>query len=748
MSNNELGQNKDLKQLIKHLGDLLRVLGSAVGASSLGVTIIYAVGFVVTNTSLLRYGAYELSLLRTEFLAAGISYSVLTIGMILLGAIVVDWLVKRLKMKILWAFLAIFLAGTLLLLVIPGVVKHFPAGLQWWNGFSRAITWGFLVALVGGIYVEYLDYKDFWRRLAAPAPELPEIIKPILCGVGLLLVALVSYGGYAYPHLPKSWGGGSPIYVEFVVEEEAMSMLETLGLRIGEGGLTERVTFLTESPERMFVVTQRGDTLSFDPNLVKASRFYGVDYYVSADAHLSMGDWYREQRQWGRAISEYNAALLIQADLLDALIGRGMAYSERYLESAEGDSSGLARDDLTEAIRQAKETMKALGQDEETKIKIEAALASAYYQLGRLRFYREEYKKASGDVREAIKIDLGFRSVAMLEKAFERRVLDYPDFRKEMYNMGDNELAAEYGALGNTLKADEPEKAAYVYKMAAQIARNAEDLPENRRKERSAHFHSLRAQVLESLSRNDEAYEAWRQAKEEDPNNWMYHYQFALLSYKRGLLEEVEHECATVLARGEEDLATIGCRILRGNVNRDEENEEADPQPGEDYAWAAEKAVAQRHPSYAASAYYNYARLKAGKGNADEAIRSLEKAVWLDRALSGKAELEGDFDVLRESASVDYYQRAIDPPIVMGIESDNEERTISFLLQEPANDFPERLTVLMQILPQADLVMLYGTGQDEPAEDQLLYTFELREGTPYSASELAGELRELLELPE
>jgi hypothetical protein len=50
-------------------------------------------------------------------------------------------------------------------------------------------------------------------------------------------------------------------------------MLEVLGLGVGEGGLTERVAFLNECPDRLFVVTQRRDTLSFDPALVKASRF-------------------------------------------------------------------------------------------------------------------------------------------------------------------------------------------------------------------------------------------------------------------------------------------------------------------------------------------------------------------------------------------------------------------------------------------------------------------------------------------
>jgi len=756
MSNDEQTQAKDLKYLTRHLGDLLKLFGSAVGASGLGVTIIYAMGFVVVNTSLLRHGAYELSLLRTEFLAAGISYSVLTLAMILLGAVAVDWFVAReeplLKgkpatrvldtVKVSFrttSLLVTFLGGAILLLVLRYVAGLFPAGVQLWQRFGRAVIWGYMVALVGGIYVEYLDRKGFWPKLTAPAPELPEIGKAILWGVGLLLVALVSYGGYAYPHLPKSWGGGSPIYVEFVVEEEAKPMLETLGLKVGDQGLTERVEFLTESDERIFVVTQRGDTLSFSPILVKASKFYDINYYVSAEVHLSRGDWYRGQRQWNSAISEYNAALLIQANLLDARVGRGIAHTEKYLESVRKESPDLqafrsADGDLTEAIMQAQ----AKGIEDASR----AALA--YYQRGRLRFHHAEYKdKTPQDLADAIRLDSSFLETAIIEEAFRDSILGDQEFRKDSYNMKDGELAERYGALGNTLVTGEPEKAAYAYDMAARIAQMATDLPDNMK--RSAHYHNLRAQVLESLSRNDEALGEWGQAIAADPKSWMYYYQFALLSYRRGLLDGVSDKCGIVVAREGKDLATIGCKILLGNVQRDQEN----PLKAiEDYDWAIKEAVAQGFPSFAAGAYYQWARLEARRGGTEQAIPLLEKAVWLDRSLSEKAALEGNFDVLRESAG---YQKAISPPIIVQISSDTDKRTVSFLLQAAVDDFSTRVTALTEISGRAALTKPDGSGQAESFEvsaDQLLYTFHLREDASYSAADLAGALRKLLGLAE
>lgn len=752
---NTINQDQDnLKQLIGHLGDLLKLLGSAVGASSLGVTLLYMVGFVVVNTSLLRHGAYDISLLRAEFLAAGISYAILTLGMILAGAAAVNWLVEHVEDFLsqseegeksvpltathrLTSLVIILFTGAVFLLSVNRVAHLFPAGFQWWQRFGRAVTWGYTVALVGGIYVEYLEREGFWREISAPTPAFPALINPMMLGVGLLMVALVSYGGYAYPYLPKSWGGGSPIYVEFIVVEESRHMLETLGLRIGDEGLSERVEFLTESEERIFVLTQQGDTLSFAPDLVQASKFYDIDYYVSAEAHLNRGDWYREQREWTAAIREYNAALLIQASLLEARIGRGMAHAERYIESARTDTPNnqayyAANNDLSEAILQT----------QSDEVKDDQQAAQAYYYRGRLSFYDQNKERAAQDVSWAIRLDPGYLQTAMLEEAFRADVLTDDAFRGEMYNMTVGELAEEYGTLGRFLASQSPEKAPAMYDMAANLAQKALDSPN--RLERSAYFYNLKAQALESLSRNEEALDAWRRTLELDPRNMAYHYQYARLAYARGLLEEAQAKCDVVFARGRVDSVTIDCRILQGNLNRDKE---MTSQAIEDYTWAAQKAIERGFPSSAASAYYQRARLEAKRGETERAIAWLSKSMWLDRSLKEKAEMESDFNVIRESSA---YQKALSPPVVVEIRSDLVERSIEFLLQEPADDFPEHVaTLVTQILQLTDVLQLNDAGHAELyaiSEDQRLYVFRLKADASHNAAEVAGVLRRLLGL--
>ncbi len=416
-----------------------------------------------------------------------------------------------------------------------------------------------------------------------------------------------------------------------------------------------------------------------------------------------------------------------------------MAHAERYIESARTDTPNnqayyAAYSDLTEAILQT----------QSDEVKDDQQAAQAYYYRGRLSFYYQDKERAAQDVSWAIRLVPSYLQTAMLEQAFRADVLANDAFRSKMYNMNVGELAEEYGALGRALASQSPEKAPAMYDMAANLAQKVFDSPN--RLERSAYFYNLKAQALESLSRNEEALDAWRRTLELDPRNMTYHYQYARLAYARGLLEEAQAKCDVVFARGRADAVTIDCRILQGNLNRDKEMIR---QALEDYTWAAQKAIELGFPTSAASAYYQRARLEAKRGDVERAIAWLSKSVWLDRSLKEKAEMESDFNVIRESSA---YQKALSPPTVVEIRSDILERSIEFLLQEPADDFPEHVAVLVtQVLQLTDVIKLNDAGHAELhaiSEDQRLYVFRLKEDAPHNAAELASMLRRLLGLTE
>lgn len=750
MSADSNNQQFDLGKLAEILEKLLKTLGSLAGVSSIVLGILYVMGFVITNTSLQRHGAYELSLLRAEFLAAGISFSVLTLVAILVGTMLIDPLANFLGSKadgrpllvlaIRGSFrpisvLIILVAGVLLLILTKSIVRTFSEGVKWWEQFGSALSWAYVVALSGGIYVKCLEQVDFWKKLVSSS--LPEIGQPILVGVCLLLVALVTYGAFAYQQLPRSWGGGNPIYVEFMIKEEARAMLTTLGLEIGQNGLTERVTFLNESPKRIYVITQRGDTLSFDPGLVEASKFYDVRFYVSADVHLSDGDWFREQGQWNRAIHEYDAALLISVDLFEARIGRGIVYVEKYIKSVQEGTPDQGA--YSSAVEDLMEAIKQIGEPAEEA----SRAAEAHYHLSHLHFFAKNEEEAFKNFTEAIKLDSSFREMIMLEGAFREAYLGKASFRKILYD-SDQVLADEYARLGNELReGDDIEKALTLYDVAISLAERFFPDDYGRR----AQYHVYRGDALEALSRMTEAIAEYNEARSLDPSVLRYSYKYAKLSYKQGLLQDAKDACQMVIdqIRNDtvEDTAPVGCLIVVGNVHRDYEEWDI---AIDSYSQAVRQSKALGATSFTADSYYEWARLEARRENAGGAIQYLENATWLNQAHAKDAESEVDFEPLHELVD---FQRALSPPIIVGIEVNTEEETIIFRLQDSVDDFPERVTVLTRILGEGALITSEDTGQAssvEISEDKLVYTFFLREDASYSSVDLASDLRNILAL--
>jgi tetratricopeptide (TPR) repeat protein len=60
----------DIENLIKHVAAIFGLIAGAVG-------LVYAIGFAIVNISLLSYGVYEVALVRTRYVSAGVAFLVL-----------------------------------------------------------------------------------------------------------------------------------------------------------------------------------------------------------------------------------------------------------------------------------------------------------------------------------------------------------------------------------------------------------------------------------------------------------------------------------------------------------------------------------------------------------------------------------------------------------------------------------------------------------------------------------------------
>jgi hypothetical protein len=801
MTNNGANETKDLKQFAASLGDLVKVLGGILGISGFATAVIIAIGFVVTNTRLLNYGAFELSLVRNEFLAAGISFVIITMSTVLLGAMVVLWLEEKVS-KPVTVFIAV--CGILFLWLVGPLVRSTSAGAAFIERLGPAFVWGSIVALIGGLFVAYLKDKGVGKELAQPNVEFSRVGKPILVGIIFLLVALVTFGGYAYPQIPKSWGGGSPVYVEFAVDPgEPTQLLESLGLEVGDNGLTERVIFLAASPKRIFIVTQQEDTLSFDPNLVKASKFYGPGYYSSAKRHLEDGDWYLGEREWEMAKKAYDEALLIERNLLAARLGRGIAFVEIYLDSIPSGTDGQvsnndarvgATNDLNAVIKEAEKAPQlAVIKDADGNVIINL-LVHAYYHLARVSYYPNGDEDWQEPLIYAIEKDESLKQKAFTDEPFRVRFGEDEELAlilgsSEALVLGstDQEITASEKAMSLAVTArelslkGEIEQALSVYQQAITLTVNLGD-------EFTPTLARLRSDfgdLLASEGRTQQAIDEYEAATIIATNTTRYKSQLARLYYETGMADEALTTCEPLLdgrqstdsqlaqesrpritptaAPSEEASAVptaapveqttdvevttdnVICLIIRANVTRDRQEWDGAIL---DYTNAAKLAAVELGaPTLASEAYYEWARLEARWGRDQAAVQKLERSVWLDTVRSTEAELEADFDPLRELAG---YQAALFPPNIVKIESDEEEGTISFLLQVPSDDFEQRVNALTQILQDQDLFAKDGSGlaeNFEPLEDSQKYIFYLNMDKDISANNLSSSLGRLLLLP-
>ncbi len=691
-----------------------------------------------------------------------------------------------------WAYLAV-LAAVLATAAIGSAairsawLRRFPSveltmetpliNFDWFKMNAGLFVWAYVFAVVGGICATYLgtrDYGKILRRGEGAQPDITMLIKLVVVIVVLLLSALISYGGWVYPDIPQSLAGGSPVFVEFIVKGEAVSMLETLSMTVGEGRLTERVEYLGQTADKVIVVTQDEDAVSFDAALVEASSFLPVEYSASADRHVDRAKSYRVQGKLKESIAEYDRALLIDSECVEALVGLGAVYTDQYVKAAEGlDYSALETD--IEGLGDLRVTAEghldnAIKHDPNCE-----HCGQAYYELARL-YAQPDYElarlgdqlaisgwDASNNLEEARKCDSEWLKKAMQDPDFDAGIKASERLRGTL-SASDVELVQAYEDLGYSLYAErqvedalqareQVEGALHAYQMAADLAERLL----TRGNVRSAENHAHMARIYTATRETGNAIDEYRKATELDESNAMYRHELASLYYAHDDFAGAIEVCNEVIESGRVDEYPVRDQIdfyvLRGNAYREVE---LWTEALSDYFEVADRTLEGDLGASAAKAFYHLALLetRSPEGNLELALTDLEKAIWLDRELSTVAQEEPDFDLLRKTREGEF-QTALSPPVIERIEV-SDTLTMTFHLSEPRGDFVRKLMVLTELAGLKSLVT-YGAEigewvgvqayEDfEISEDGLRYDFYLKEDADYNAEHLRSRLSELLGL--
>lgn len=459
-----------LKAFTDQLTRIIAVLTASVG-------VIYAVGFIVINSSLLSVGVLDLSLLRTGYLSAGLAYiflfaiiSGISIGVLyyvylpstrliirlirhglenlmLKSAIKRDWSRWLLRcaltvfgiafgLGIAASFVPLFYAEA----IFVGSLSFYFERINEVTGPNEPMFWWSLThAFIGffGLLAYHLT-----RTMARPRPRyfLERAARPILAGTVLVAyfgVMLVIYGQFVYKTFPQSLGGGGPLLVQFVGDTEFITELTEIGVQSVTPITTKKVELLMETNSK-YIVQVGKSGVSFDKSRVRGVRYYPVNFSIDREQRAQLAleqgiDAYKSQR-WDAFESFFDDANRLKPCFLDALVRQSFFYLEL-------DKYAKAKDGFDVVIR---------------CITIEPGFntkyAQAYYGLALVETRSSHPVEVIMNLKNAYSYDpQGIKNLVLLETRFNP-IKARPSFIELFFEQSGSKAGQAYAEVGKTVE--------------------------------------------------------------------------------------------------------------------------------------------------------------------------------------------------------------------------------------------------------------------------------------------------------
>ena len=239
-----------------------------VGAAS------YGVGLVIVNTHLLKYGVSQPTLLRADYVLAGLLWIVLTgiAGISVLGFLSTwryvrrDWRARHRVLAVIKAVLSpVLLPAALLFPVIflSAVRLQFDQLSFWIVVGILLLTGGLLIGAARTVVQEVRK----WRSQNKPFEEFP--VYEIVFQCFMALAALSAYSQWVYPELLPTYGGGRATSVRLVPAQGSTDIF-----RGAFGSATDQDTIfeLIGETDNWLIVTQRRRIPGTDEAAVRVRR--------------------------------------------------------------------------------------------------------------------------------------------------------------------------------------------------------------------------------------------------------------------------------------------------------------------------------------------------------------------------------------------------------------------------------------------------------------------------------------------
>jgi hypothetical protein len=226
------------------------------------ISSLYILGLIIINIYLWRFGIYDISPLRIQYILGGFCFVLFISAPILI--IVVPCLVwislERLFYKILLAFFSLFASCAILILILWFMLYDQTYSL-WGNIVSLLENYKDFILHLGLIIVSGLYVLRYVLRQKKSNENFirKKRFKIIISAIALLYFfsSFFSYALYIQPKVHKSFGGGRPILADILISPEGVSIVNSLEMDPDDKGYLRDIRIIYETTSTIYLLPKK-----------------------------------------------------------------------------------------------------------------------------------------------------------------------------------------------------------------------------------------------------------------------------------------------------------------------------------------------------------------------------------------------------------------------------------------------------------------------------------------------------------
>jgi hypothetical protein len=271
--------------------DSLRLVAEYARFAAIGLGVLYAVGLLVVNADLSRYGLVSMGLARPEYVLTGAMWAFLMLFTLSVFSVIaatirhVIWNLDSLGARVFYSLLALSTPGFFLMVVLMiafhSAMRLSPQDLLW-------ITAGIVISASSILLASGPVRREFKRHFGAePIPQAADAVildspwKISVFELGPQVVALLAglafYASWTFPYIPKDWGGGArPTVILYLNERPPSGRLGALtdGMTIGPAPCIQ------ETEQAVIIELQSPDSLPASHSVALAIDRHSIKYIL------------------------------------------------------------------------------------------------------------------------------------------------------------------------------------------------------------------------------------------------------------------------------------------------------------------------------------------------------------------------------------------------------------------------------------------------------------------------------------